>query len=300
MAKNYTLLILFLFLASCGESGVEVSYNLSKPVKTEVFSQGFYSTMDGELEQVGTATAITYINEYSQGTDTLHLNRTFASDASRGYLKKSYPPELALRTPRLELSAKDMEITSIVGYENFDSTVVAKILIPDRWKKQINNMTSPADLERIETRHWKLTHLLLGNIPLKANITELLASQGRLAGIPFVVKIDSVVTKGIKDINGKKCFEYAVYLREEEPFPYFIWEQHVSSVKSGMPFKSYRSKNAEYENRYEIALDLKNGVPCQEREMKFGTHGMQSPETGDSVTFSSRISHERFYTFLKQ
>jgi len=298
VAKNYPLLTLVLFLASCGERGVEVSYNLSKPVKTEVFSQGFYSTMDGENEQVGTATSITYINEYSQGADTLYLNRAFVADASRGYLKKSYPLELALRIPKLELSAKDLEIISIKGYENFDSTVVAKIQIPDRWKKQINEMTSPMDLERLETRHWKLTHLLLGNIPLKANVTELLASKGRLSEIPFVLKIDSVVTKGIKDISGKKCFEYAVYLREEEPFPYFIWEQHVSSVKSGMPFKSYRPKNAEYENRYEIALDLKNGIPCQEREMKFGTHGMQSSETGDSVTFSSRISHERFYTFL--
>jgi len=300
VAKSYPLLALVLFLASCGERGVEVSYNFSKPVKTEVFSQSFFSTMDGENEQVGTATAITYINEYSQGTDTLYLNRAFVADASRGYLKKSYPPELALRTPKMELSAKDLEVISIKGYENFDSTVVAKILIPDRWKKQINNMTSPTDLERIETRRWKLTHLLLGNIPLKANITELLASQGRLAEIPFVIKIDSVVTKGFREINGRKCFEYAVHLIEEEPFPYFIWEQHVSSVKSGMPFKSYRPKNAEYQNRYDIALDLKSGVPCSEHEMKFGTNGMQSSETGDSVTFSSRISHERFYTFLKQ
>jgi len=295
VVKNYPLLITVLFLASCGERGVEVNYSLSEPVKAEVFSQSFYSTMDGEYEQVGTSTAITFINEYSQDGDMLHLNRTFVSDASKGYLKKSYPPELALRTPRLELSAKGLEFISIKGYENFSSAVVAKIQIPDRWKKQINEMASQIDLEHIEMRRWKITHLLLGNIPLKANITELLASQGRLSEIPFVIKIDSVITKDIKKINGKKCLEYAVYLKEEEPFPYFIWEQHVSSVKSGMPFKSYRPKNAQYENLYEIALDLENGIPCHEHEMKFGVHGMQNPETGDSVTFSSRISHERFY-----
>jgi len=300
VVKNYPLLALVLFLASCGERGVDVSYNLSAPVKAEGFSQSFYSTMDGEYEQVGTATAITFINEYSQNGDTLHLNRTFVSDASKGYLKKSYPPELALRTPKLELSAKGLEIASIKGYENFDSAVVAKIQIPDRWKKQINTMTNPIDLERIEARRWKITHLLLGNIPLKANITELLVSQGRLLEIPFVVKIDSVLTKGIREINGKKCFEYAVYLKEEEPFPYFIWEQHVSSVKSGMPFKNYRPKNVQYENRYDVALNLENGIPCHEHEMKFGVHGMQNPETGDSVTFNSRISHERFYIFLPQ
>jgi len=295
--KNYSLLVLSLFLVACGEKGVEVAYNRSAPVNTEIFSQGFYSTMDGEYEQVGTVTAITFRNEYSKDS-LLHLNRTFISDASKGYLKKSYPPELALRTPKLELSAKDLEIISINGYKDFDSAVMAKVQIPDRWKKQITDMTSPTDLERLETRHWKITHLLLGNIPEKANITELLASKGRLSEIPFVIRIDSVVTKGFKEINGRKCLEYTVYLIEEEPFPYFIWEQHVSSVRSGMPFKNYRPKNAEYENRYEVALNLDNGVPCHERELKFGVHGMQNPETGDSVTFKSQISHERFYTFL--
>jgi len=300
VAKKYPLLALVFFLASCGEKGVEVNYSPSAPVKAEVFSQGFYSTMDGEYEQVGTVTAITFVNEYSQDSGQLRLNRTFVSDASKGYLKKSYPPELALRTPKLELSAKDLEIISIKGYKDFDSAVVAKIQIPDRWKKQITEMTSPADLERIEARRWKITHLLLGNIPQKSNITELLTSQGRLSEIPFVVKIDSVVTKGFKEINGRKCFEYTVYMIEEEPFPYFIWEQHVSSVRSGMAFRSYKPKNAEYENRYEVALNLENGVPCHEREMKFGVHGMQNPETGDSVIFKSQISHERFYTFLPQ
>jgi len=296
----YILLPLVFLLASCGQKNVEVSYNATKPTKAEVFSQSYYGTMDGEYEQVGTATAITTVSEYSQESDLLRLNRTFVSDASKGYLKKSYPPELALRTREFELLAKDLEILSIKGYENFDSAVVAKIQIPDRWKRQINQMTNQTDLENLETRRWKITHLLLGNIPQKSNITELLASQGRLSEIPYVIKVDSVITKSLKEINGIKCFEYTVYLREEEPYPYFIWEQHVSSVKSGAAFKNYKPKNAEYENRYEIALNLQNGVPCHEREMKFGTHGMQNPETGDSVTFKSQISHERFYTFLPQ
>jgi len=104
-----------------------------------------------------------------------------------------------------------------------------------------------------------------------------------------------VLTKGIRRIEGKKCLEYVVYLQEKEPFPYFIWEQHISTVNSGKPFRSYHPKEAVYENRYEVAISLENGIPCSEKEFKYGTHGMQHPETGDSVTFKSQVSHERFY-----
>jgi hypothetical protein len=253
--------------------------------------------MDGKYEQVGTVTSTYFVNEYSQNGDTLFLNRTFISDASRGYLKKSYPSELALRTPNLKLIASGAKVMDIIGYENFDSAVVAKISIPDRWKKQISSMTRQIDLDRIERRRWEITHLLLGEVPLNANITKALAFEGRLPAMPGA-QIDSVITKSIKKINGKKCLEYTVYLQEKEPFPYFIWEQHISSVKSGMPFKNYHPKDAEYLNRYEVALNLETGTPCQEREFKFGTHGMQNPETGDSLNFKSQISHERLYSIV--
>jgi len=296
---NFRLWFIFAFLLiSCtGEKFSTITYNLAAPVKAEIFSQSNYATMDGKYEQVGTVTAIRFINEYSQNGDTMYLSRTFISDASKGYLKKSHPSELALRTPNLKLSARGLEIIDIKGYENFDSAVVAKITIPDRWKKQISQMTRQTDLNDIESQRWKITHLLYGNIPLNSNVTGLLTSQGRLPLLPLA-KIDSVLTKDIREINGKKCLEYAVYLQEEEPFPYFIWEQHISSVKSGMPFKNYRPKEAVYQNRYEVALDLENGIPCHEREIKLGIHGMQEPETGDSVTFKSQISYERFYTVI--
>ncbi len=282
------------FLISCvGEKSVNIVYTLDAPVKIDVFAQSYYATMDGDIEQIGTVTKVYFINEYSSNGDTLYLSRTFASDASEGYLKKSYPGELAYRTP-IKLIAKGQRVMDIIGYENFDSAVVAKISIPDRWKKQISRMTRQIDLDRIERRRWEITHLLLGEIPLNSNITAMLASQGRLPEMPNA-KIDSVLTKGVKEINGKRCLEYTVYLQEKELFPYFIWEQHTASVKSGKPFKSYDHKDAVYQNRYDIALNLKNGIPCREYELKFGIHGMQNPETGDSVTFKSQISHERFY-----
>jgi hypothetical protein len=87
-------------------------------------------------------------------------------------------------------------------------------------------------------------------------------------------------------------------LQEKEPFPYFIWEQHTSTVKGGKPFKSYYAKEAFYKNRYEIAINPKNGVPCVEREYKHGVHGMQNKDTGDSVTFKSQVSHTRLYAPL--
>ncbi|MCL2284011.1 MAG: hypothetical protein FWC26_11915 [Fibromonadales bacterium] len=287
--------IFALVLISCSaERTADVTYNLELPAKAEVFSQSYYITLDGEDEKVGTAAKIYFTNEYSQEGEMLYLDRTFVSDVSEGYLKKSYPGELAYRTPNLKLSAKGQRVVDINGYESFDSLVVAKISIPDRWKKQISQMTRQIDLDRIERRRWEITHLLLGKVPLNANVTGMLASQGRLPVLPNA-QIDSVLTKSFRTIDGRRCLEYTVYLREKEPFPYFIWEQHIATVKSGMPFKSYHPKEAMYENRYDVAINLQNGIPCREYEYKFGTHGMQNPETGDSVTFKSRISHERYY-----
>ncbi|MDR3000232.1 MAG: hypothetical protein LBU89_03115 [Fibromonadaceae bacterium] len=290
--------VVALLLISCfGEKSVHITYDLHAPVKFDVMAQSHYATMDGETEHLGTRTRIYFTNEYSQNGEMLYLDRTFISDASEGYLKRSYPPELAYRTPHLKLSARGLRVMDIEGYEDFDSAVVAKVAIPDRWRKQISRMTRQMDLDRIERRRWEITHLLLGKVPLNKNITEMLESQGRLPVMPNV-QIDSVVTKGFRKINGQRCFEYSVFLQEKEPFPYFIWEQHVNSVRAGAPFKGYHPKEAVYQNRYDVALNLENGLPCREYELKYGTHGMQHPETGDSVTFKSQVSHERFYNLI--
>jgi hypothetical protein len=296
MKKKCTLFIIFaLLLASCvSEKFVDINYDLDVPIKINAMAQSHYATMDGEIERVGTITKIFFTNEYSQDGEMLYLDRTYVSDASQGYLKKSYPSELAYRVPNLKLIARGLQVADIIGYENFDSTVVAKVSIPDKWKKEINQMTRQIDLDRIEKRRWEITHLLLGKIPLNTNITEMLKSQNRLLMMPNA-QIDSVRTKGFRNIEGKKCFEYTVYLQEKEPFPYYIWEQHVVNVKSGMAFKKYLPKEAMYQNRYDVALNIENGIPCREYELKFGIHGMQDPESGDSVTFNSQISHERFY-----
>jgi hypothetical protein len=291
------LLVVFAFvIISCGEKSANISYDLHSPVKIEVFSQSHYGTMDGDVEQLGTITSTYFVNEYSQDGDMHYLERAFVADASQGYLKKSYPAELALRVPSLRLTAQNLRVVNIEGYEDFDSSVVAKVSIPDKWKRQISRMTRQIDLDRIERRRFDITHLLRGEVPLHSNVTELLASQRRIPNLPNA-QIDSVLTKGISRIDGKRCLEYIVYLQEKEPFPYFIWEQHIATVKSGMPFKSYHPKEAVYKNNYTVFINLEDGIPCREREYKFGVHGMQNPESGDSVTFKSQVSHERFYNY---
>lgn len=298
MKKAFILkcLIFSVFIfASCKEQkNVVINYNLPTPIITDVLSKSIYATIENDLEQIGTITEIYYRNEYTQKDNITSMERTYVSDASKGYLKKSHPAELAFRTPKLILTAQDNKLINMEGYENFDSLVVAKISIPDRWKKQISRLTRPIDLERIEKRRWELTHLLKGETPTNTNITSLLKAKKLLPNLSNA-SIDSVVTKGVKKMNGKECFTYIVYLKEKEPFPYFIWEQHIASVESGKPFKSYSPTEAKYENRYEIAISPKNGILCHEREYKFGTHGMQNKETKDSVTFKSQITHEREY-----
>ncbi|GHV12383.1 hypothetical protein AGMMS49938_04820 [Fibrobacterales bacterium] len=284
---------IFAILTACDPSSATINYSLPAPVTVEVFSQNHYSTMDGGYEQIGTVTETRYSQNYAESNDTITLTRKFLYDASKGYLKKSHPAELALRLPELKLTAANLKILNIEGNENF-SEVVSKVSIPDRWKKQITNFTRQVDLDRADKLRWEITHLLTGEIPLKSDITLLLTERGQL---PLAnVQVDSVRTQGLHKINGRECLEYAVFLREKEPFPYFIWEQHISITTGGKQFKEYAPQNANYQNRWEVAIDTQNGVPCLEREYKNGINEMKNLSTGDSITFESLISKTRLYT----
>ena len=43
-------------------------------------------------------------------------------------------------------------------------------------------------------------------------------------------------------------------------------------------------------------IDPTTGIPCQEREVKVGSHTMVNPDTKDTATFKSQITLERLYT----
>jgi hypothetical protein len=92
-----------------------------------------------------------------------------------------------------------------------------------------------------------------------------------------------------------------VYLQETESFPYFIWEQHVGSKIVPDKFKLYTAGHkGEYRTEFEVMIEPTTGVPCQEREVKVGTHTMIHPETKDSVTFTSHVSYERLYNIKRE
>lgn len=297
MKNVFFLFFLSIFLWACKSESV-IQYSLKSPVNVSLYAESYFSTVDLDgIEQVGTITAAYALLEYSSSADTLQMKRRFEIDKSRGYLKNYMPTELLWRIPEIELKALDQRVVSLVGFENYDSTI-ARIPMPERWKRQLTGPDHIKHLIRNEKHRWEMNHMLIGEIPEKANITELLRSKNRLNFA--LIKIDSVVTNGFHHLDSRRCLGYTIYLNEGESFPYFIWEQHVNSKIGTEQFISYSTGHkAEYQTAYWIALDPLTGIPCQEREVKKGIHTMVNPSTGDTATFESLITLERLYTVEK-
>ena len=126
----------------------------------------------------------------------------------------------------------------------------------------------------------------------------MLKDQGRLNFA--LIQVDSVVVKGFENRDHRHCLDYIVYLKETENFPYYIWEQHVNSGIVPEKFQKYnKGLKAEYQTQFEVMIDPTTGVPCQEREVKVGTHTMVNPDTKDTATFKSQVTLERLYTVKK-
>ena len=298
MFKKYLPFVFAPFLLSCTPSEDEVNYHLNSPVSVEVYTEGVYATIDLKgVEQVGTMAAA-YLNlSYASAGDTLHLNRKFEIDKSRGYLKNSFPSELQWRLPEVSVTAVGQRVLSADGFQHFDS-LLYRIPMPERWRKQLLNPEYVKHLERQEKHRWEMSHMLTGSVPTKANITELLKSRGRLNFA--LIKIDSVVTDGYHNIDSRKCLGYTIYLNEAESFPYYIWEQYVNSKIGTEKFQAYyQGLKGDYRTEFWVTLDPTTGIPCQEREVKLGTNTMVNPVTGDSATFTSNVTLERLYTVVK-
>lgn len=299
MKKNWIGLEAFacaaFLLLGCGESEVTLNYKLSAPVTMELYAESYFATIDlnGE-EQMGTITAAYADLEYSSAGDTTKVRRTYTIDKSRGYLKNYMPSELAWRIKEVDIAAVDRDVVNLTGLEDGYDSLLAKIPMPERWRKQLLNPDYKPHLKRLEKHRWEMDHLLTGTVPVKANITQMLKDQGRLNFA--LIAIDSVVTKGFENRDHRKCLDYIVYLHETESFPYYIWEQHVNSNIIPEKYKAYTAGHkAEYDTQFEVMLDPTTGVPCQEREVKVGTHTMVHPVTKDTVKFTSHITNERLY-----
>ena len=288
-----------LILGGCGESKVNVSYKVDAPVTVELYAEGYFSTIDlkGE-EKMGTVTAAYANLTYSNSGDTLKVHRDYVMDKSRGYLKNYMPSELAWRVKSVDVKAIDREVKSVDGLDNGYDSLLARIPMPEVWRKQLLNPEYKPHLRRLEKHRWEMDHMLLGDVPAKGNITQMLKDQGRLNFA--LIQVDSVVVKGFENRDHRRCLDYVVYLWEMESFPYYIWEQHVNSDIVPEKFKRYnKGLKAEYQTQFEVMIDPTTGIPCQEREVKVGTHTMVNPETKDTTTFKSQITLERLYTVKK-
>lgn len=284
-----------LLFCSCDKDTVTINYTLDKPVDLELYTEGYFSTLDlkGE-ERIGTVTA-TYVDlHYSQDKDSLKVSRKFSANNSRGYLKHSMPSELAWRVKNVDLTALDRDVIHIEGYEEGYDSVVARLPIPERWRKQLANKDYIPHLKRLEKHRWEMDHLIVGEVPTKGNITQILKDRNRLNFA--LIQIDSVVVKGFENRDRRRCLDYVVYLHEKESFPYYIWEQHVNSKIVPESFQAYNKElKADYNVQYEVMIDPSNGVPCQEREVKVGTNTMVNPVLQDTTTFTSYVTYERLY-----
>lgn len=286
-------------LSACGESKVNVSYKNSTPVQVELYEEGYFATIDlkGE-EKMGTVTAAYANLEYSSVGDTLKLHRDYVMDKSRGYLKNYMPSELAWRAKSVDMVALDRDVISIEGLSEGYDSLLARLPMPEVWRKQLLNPDYKPHLKRLEKHRWEMDHLLLGEVPTKGNITQMLKDQGRLNFA--LIRVDSVVVKGFENRDRRRCLDYVIYLQETENFPYYIWEQHVNSGIVPEKFKKYnKGLKAEYDTQFEVMIDPETGVPCQEREVKVGRHTMVNPETKDTATFKSQITLERLFTVKK-
>ena len=286
-------------LSGCGESEVTVNYTLAAPVDVEVYTESYFATIDlkGE-EQMGTITAAYVDLNYSTAGDTTKVQRLYRVNNSRGYLKNFMPSELAWRVKEVNLAAVDREVVSLTGLDDGYDTLLHHIPMPERWRNQLLNPDYKPHLRRLEKHRWEMDHLLKGTVPVKANITQMLKDQGRLNFA--LIQIDSVVTKGFENRDHRHCLDYKIYLHEKESFPYYIWEQHVNSNIVPEKFKAYNTGlRAEYDTEFEIMIDPETGIPCQEREVKVGTHYMVHPVTKDTVTFKSNITHERLFNIKR-
>ena len=288
-----------LLLGGCGESRVDVQYKVDAPVVVELYAEGYFSTIDlkGD-EKMGSVTAAYANLTYSNVGDTLKLHRDYVMDKSRGYLKNFMPSELAWRVKSVDMAAVDREVKSVDGLDDGYDSLLARIPMPEVWRKQLLNPEYKPHLKRLEKHRWEMDHMLLGSVPTKGNITQMLKDQGRLNFA--LIQVDSVVVKGFENRDHRRCLDYVVYLQEKESFPYYIWEQHVNSNIVPEKFKKYnKGLKAEYRTQFEVMIDPTTGVPCQEREVKVGTHTMVNPDTKDTATFKSQITLERLYTIKK-
>lgn len=295
--KHYYLgfALVVVALTSCSQEPVTVRQDVGSGARLELYHNASYSTKEGEVgEAIGTMTATYTQVEFKQEGENTILTRTYMVDRSKGYHKHSMPKSLSYRIPQVILTAEGNKVKSVRGNEAFIPKVVDHLPIKEFFKRQLRDARYQLEFDRYDKRRYEIGHLLIGSYQPNINITAQLKQQGRLPIPAF--EVDSVLTRDLRKVDGRVCFEYTVFYNEREPFPYFMWEQYAYSTESGAPYKEYKADSARYQVEYSVALEPETSLPCQEREVIRGKHYMSHKETKETATFDSYITLENLYT----
>lgn len=292
------VLVALVLFAGCGRRSVEIQYQLPQgSIALQLYHSGVFSTYNGEDEIIGTMTATWENYTLTQTGEDWTQERQYLADKSKGYHKNSMPMELSWRVPQVRVIAPGGVVQSVRGYERFVPDVVEKLPLQEKFKRQLRDARYQLEFDRYEKRRWELEHFLKGKIPLDSNITARFSEEELAVG---GIQIDSVVTKAYRKLDGRRCFEYALYFEEREPFPYFYWEQHAYGTKGGEAYRDFRSDSASYHTEYTVMLEPSTGVLCQVREVKQGLHIMKHRETGERAEFRSQTTLEHLYNMATE
>jgi hypothetical protein len=296
LMKFLILALPLLFLSACQPSKVTISYKLDQPIHLELMHNGYYSTMGGDLEEMGTITQIYMNQDFLESQGRLIMDSKFQIARNKGYHKNSMPEELALQCDHI-IQSEQGQVVSISGFNDFVTKVVNMLNIPDKWKFQLRQSNYPNLFDRIAKKRWDINHLLEGTYPTSADITQQLAKEGRLK--VQGIKIDSVKTGKLSTIDKRRCLAYTVWYTENQEFPEYLWEQYTYGTETGKAFKSYTPISGKVSSEYTTHIDIKNGVVCREMEKRSIVTSLEEKATGRSEEFFSRVTFERLYTQRK-
>jgi len=291
--RTVFLMAIVALVAGCQPDSVNIQYKDPGGRVFEMIQTGYYSTFSNGEEQIGTVTQTYMEVRFSREGETDLFQKRFVADNSKGYHQHSMPPELMNRL-HVNLAAKGAEVQAISGHETFIKNVVDGLQIPERFRSQLRQKQYPAQFDRILKKRWELRHLLQGEYPTEANVTSQVKESSPI--IPAGVKLDSVFTRRVGEIDGRKCLDYDVYYRDQVYFPEYLREQWAYSTEEGKPYQAYQTLGGEARVQLTVSIDLADGTLCREMERRNETQTLKDPETGQSAEFDALVYIERLLT----
>jgi hypothetical protein len=284
-------------LVSCTPDEITIEYPQSGSMQFDVLHNGFFSTLDNGTEVVGTVSKtyqrVTF--ESQNGVQSLH--NSYLMDGSQGYHKHSLPSELLQRIP-YSITGKGYSVESVSDLNTYFATVKS-LQIPEKYRRQLDNVEYLPKFKGLLTKQWQWLHLLEGKYPTKQNVTSLV--KERRPQMPAGVTLDSVVIDRLSHIEGRDCIRYDIYYAEPIVFPYFLWEQWAYSTQEGKAYKNFRpvQESSFAKVQYTVYLGMDDGYVCREQENRREEYVIADKESGAQAEFTAIAYIERLYTPVK-